>query len=252
MIDLSLLNPQLDGDPFFFSGNEVGILLIHGLTATTAEVRVLANKFLTEGWTISAPLLPGHGTSLLDLEKCHWKDWVLSAERAYLDLAEICPYVFVGGESMGGLLAAHLAGKYSRISGVLLYAPAFSAHRLWLTPLIQYFLRFKSKPNLNDGLPWKGYKYHSTKAGVQLLWLQNAVKQNISKINQPLAMFLGKKDHTISLNTAEAVFDRIPSVDKTIHIYGESSHCMILDSEVDQIATDSITFIQRILNSKTD
>jgi esterase/lipase len=101
-------------------------------------------------------------------------------------------------------------------------------------------------------LPWKGYKYHSTKAGVQLLWLQNAVKRNISKINQPLTMFLGKKDHTISLNTAEAVFDRIPSVDKTIHIYGESSHCMILDSEVDQIATDSITFIQRVLNSKTD
>jgi len=252
MIDLTILNPDLDGNSFFYSGNNVGILLLHGLTATTAEVRLVADKFKTQGWTISAPLLPGHGTSLLDLEQCQWMDWASCVERAYLDLARICPFVFVGGESMGGLLAAHLAVKHAAISGVLLYAPAFSAHRLWLTPLIQYFFRFKSKPNLNDGLPWKGYKYHSVRAGVQLLRLQNTVKRNIYKINKPLAMFLGKKDHTISLKTAETVFDRIPSVDKTIHIYGESSHCMILDREVDQIAEDSIQFIHKVLNRKTD
>ena len=35
------INPHMDGSSFFFPGGPVGILLIHGFTATTVEVRAL-------------------------------------------------------------------------------------------------------------------------------------------------------------------------------------------------------------------
>ena len=37
-------NPQLEGDDFLWKGNPTGVLLIHGFTATTAEVRLIAEK----------------------------------------------------------------------------------------------------------------------------------------------------------------------------------------------------------------
>ena len=60
-------NPQLDGNPFFYKGNKVGFLLIHGFTATTTEVRLLADKLHKDGYTVSAPLLPGHMTTPEDM-----------------------------------------------------------------------------------------------------------------------------------------------------------------------------------------
>jgi carboxylesterase len=171
---------------------------------------------------------------------------------AYQSLAKRCGQVFVGGESMGGLLACFLASMHPEIAGLLLYAPAFRARRLWLTPIVHYFYRFQVKKNQDDRILWKGYKYHSTRAGYQLFLLQRVMESRFSIIHQPLSMFLGKRDNAISLSAAETVFDRIPSRNKSFHIYGESGHCMILDREKEIITNDSIRFIQDVLREKTE
>ena len=54
-----ILNPELEGGSFFWKNGETGVLLLHGLTATTAEVRPLAKSLLKEGYTVSGILLPG-------------------------------------------------------------------------------------------------------------------------------------------------------------------------------------------------
>ena len=117
-------NAHLAGDTFFWPGNEVGILLLHGLTATTAEVRLLAEKLHAKGYTISAPLLPGHGTQPEDLNETTWHDWAWTAEKAYQHLATVCDHVFIGGESMGGALALYLTAQHEEVAGVMCYAPA--------------------------------------------------------------------------------------------------------------------------------
>ena len=55
-----LHNPDLAGETFYWESGKVGVLLVHGFTATTTEVRLLAQCLHAEGYTISAPLLPGH------------------------------------------------------------------------------------------------------------------------------------------------------------------------------------------------
>ncbi len=252
MVDFTLQHPELDGNSFTYDGDSIGILLLHGLTATTAEVRLFANNLRQYGWTISAPLLPGHGTSLLDLERCRWQDWTKQAEESYRNLARRCTRVFIGGESMGGLLATYLASIFPEIAGILLYSPAFRARKLWMTTIAHYFVRFKRKSNLNDGLLWKGYKFHSTRAGYQLLKLQLRMEKQYHLIHQPMAMFLGKLDTTIDLVAAEAIFDQIPASNKSFHIYGASTHCMLLDRELDKITTDSVQFIDNVLSDKRE
>ena len=121
-----ILNPELEGGSFFWKGGETGVLLLHGLTSTTAEVRPLAKRLLSEGYTVSGILLPGHGTMPENLSQTHREDWVKASEEAYNELKRECSSVIVGGESVGALLALRLASDHPEIKGLLLYAPAMS------------------------------------------------------------------------------------------------------------------------------
>jgi carboxylesterase len=105
-------NQHLPGTSFFWEGGSTGILLSHGYTATTAEVRPVAQLLHTRGFTVAGPLLPGHGTDPLEMIRYRWQDWAVALEQSYRELAQRCDTVFIGGESMGGLLSLYLANKY--------------------------------------------------------------------------------------------------------------------------------------------
>jgi len=62
-----IVKPHLDGSSFQLPGNRTGFVLLHGFTATTTEVKPLAERLHHEGYTISAPLLPGHDSHPDDL-----------------------------------------------------------------------------------------------------------------------------------------------------------------------------------------
>ena len=83
MSDSFIRNPQLEGDAFFWQAGKTGALLIHGYTASAAEVRLLGQYLHARGYTISAPLLPGHNTFPADLNRQRWTDWTRAAEQAY-------------------------------------------------------------------------------------------------------------------------------------------------------------------------
>src|SRR5512134_2949565 len=116
-------NPQLEGGAFLWSAGRTGVLLIHGFTATTAEVRPLAKVLRQNGYTVAGPLLPGHGTTPEQANRARWQQWVAAGEAAYRQLAGRCDQVVVGGESMGGLIALYLAAQHPEVAAVLAYAP---------------------------------------------------------------------------------------------------------------------------------
>lgn len=249
-MDKTLYNPTLAGGSFFLQGSRTGILLIHGFTATTAEVRLLAQKLYNDGFTVSAPLLPGHGTNLDDLNQIHWEVWISSVEESYRDLAAGCDRVIVGGESMGGLLSLYLAYRYPEISMVLAYSPAIKVHSLWKSQFVYPFVRYQAKKNLDDGLAWQGYRYNPTRAGKQLYRMQQYMNSRYSQVRQPVAIFLGGLDETIDLQKARQIYDLLPSTAKAFYFFEQSSHCMILDRDLDQIHDQSLKFIRQNLQSK--
>ena len=70
----NLKNPHMEGDSFLWEAGPVGIVLSHGFTATTTEVRLLAKALHEKGYTVAGPLLPGHGTRYQDMNRCRWQD----------------------------------------------------------------------------------------------------------------------------------------------------------------------------------
>ncbi len=238
-------NAHLDGDEFYYEGStKTGLLLLHGFTATTTEVRLLAECLVKTGYTITAPLLPGHGTHPDDLNKVRWQDWVDHAETAYLALKEKVDEVVVGGESMGGLVALMMAARHPEIKGVMTFAPAIKVPLLWLSPVIALFTKWLKKENKDDGLAWKGYLVNPSKGAVQLLKLQKTVKQELPKIRQPLLLVTGGYDRTISPESKEILLEKVGS-QKIVSVHmAHSGHCIILDKElpdVCQLARDFIS-----------
>jgi carboxylesterase len=245
-----LHNPHLDGEAFYWKAGPVGILLSHGYTATTAEVRLLAKNLHEQGYTVAGPLLPGHGTVPADLNRVRWQDWVATAEKTYQQLKKDCAKVFVGGESMGGVVALALAGEHPEIAGVLCYAPAI---QLTLTPadrlklyLGSLFLPEIARASLDCSDKWQGYPGLPLKGAIQLLQMQTAVRARLGQIHQPVLIFQGRKDTTVAPAAGEIIQQGIQSTVKELHWMENSTHPVTLDVELDEVTRLTVEFLQRV------
>jgi carboxylesterase len=248
----TLQNPHLDGEPFFWEAGPTGVLLLHGLTATPAEVRLLAQALHQAGHTVMAPLLPGHGTRPEDLNEVRWRDWAWEAEQAYHFLATHCDRVFVGGESTGGVLALHLATKHAEIAGLLCFAPAIQMAlptselvRLYVAaPLMEAI----PKKNVGTNPYWQGYKVNPLWAGVELVRLGREVRRNLAQVRQPVLVVQGRHDETIDPASGQIILEGVSSEMKELYWMAESGHVILLEEERDKIARLTLDFINRCLN----
>src|SRR5688500_19188980 len=129
---------SMSANEFRFDGHRPeGVLLLHGLTGTPAEMRVLGESLAADGYSVHAPLLPGRGTRPEDMHSLCWEDWMDAALRAYDALAERHESVGVGGVSAGGTLALDLALRRGP-AALLLYATALAIRDriAYITPYI--------------------------------------------------------------------------------------------------------------------
>lgn len=243
-------NPDLDGSAFFWPGKPVGILLIHGFTATTVEIRPLAEFFHKAGFSVAGPLLPGHGTTAEDLNTKHWKEWVAAADQSYQLLKSTCEKVIIGGESMGGLISLFLASIHPEIGGLLLYSPALRVKKLRRTQIARFFIPIMAKHNTGktkEPLPWQGYTVYPVKAAYQLFRFQQFVVPCLRRVNQPALIMQGAKDRTIDPNSSKVIFDAIASRQKELVWKKNSGHCVVLDTEYEDVMANSLAFVESIL-----
>jgi carboxylesterase len=248
-------HPELDGSSFFWPKGEISVLCLHGFTATTVDVRHIASTFVDHGYSVSGPLLPGHGTTPEEMNRTNWQDWFQTAEKSYLDLQRDHKTVFVLGESLGGLLALHLASKYPRIAGLMLLAPALIIRKLWLCKIIFPFREYIYKPYVlkkksEDAMLWQGYNVLPLKAGASFFDFQQIVKKELEKVTVPALVFQGRKDTTIDPMSSFIVHNEIGSSDKELVWLPDSGHVILLDRQSSEVEIACLEFVQRILTAQ--
>ncbi len=138
------------GAAFDLPGGPEAVLLIHGFTATPAEMRPMADLLSREfGWRCLAPLLPGHGTTLEDLDRYTCTDWFKAAAKACDTLLRDHERIHVAGISMGALLALELfRERPEKFHSLCLLAPPVFLRtplqrivaRLLRVPVFSYFV----------------------------------------------------------------------------------------------------------------
>lgn len=250
-IPYPIVNPHLPGDPFFWEGGSVGVLLLHGLTATPAEVVPLGRLLHNAGYTVSGPLLPGHGTYPEDLNRVTWHDWTWEAEQAYQYLATVCDRVFVGGESTGAVIGLYLASQHPEIAGVLNYAPAIQL-ALPVSDVVKLyavapFIEFMPKEQAGGHARWQGYPVNPLRGVMELIRLGREVRRLLPEIKQPLLVVQGRHDKTIDPQSGELIIEGAQSELTELHWMEESTHVVIIDPELDAIAALTLQFMDKVL-----
>lgn len=249
-----MINPALDPSRFEFEGGSTGILLLHGYTAATPEMRPLGEFLASKGMTVVAPLLPGHGTSIEDLNTRSWREVADAAADELYRLQGKCDRVFVGGLSMGGLLTLHLGQRCPGIAGLIPMAAALYLRDPMsrLLPFIKHII--PSIPKSKDihvslvdaeseALMWS-YDRNPLRFAAEVIKLMHHVRERLGEIDLPMLAFHAARDRTVSDKAADALVRRTASQDVELVILQNSGHCLSIDGERDLLCAKTWQWIQ--------
>ncbi|HSD11335.1 MAG TPA: alpha/beta fold hydrolase [Candidatus Binatia bacterium] len=252
---------DLSGDErvraFAFEGGTIGCLLLHGFTGTPCEMRPLGQRLAERGYTVCAPLLPGHGTRVEDLAPTTWKDWYATALASWEELTAKTSVRVVAGLSMGALLALHLAhARPAEVCAVAALAPALqlASQRsaeiaLWLRWLPR---RLAIVPKRNSKLPGIGrstpaYDEIPLRSLASMIVLQRRVRSELPEITAPTLIVEGGRDDTVSQDAGAAIESALGSPIKSRIRFPMSGHILTEDVEANAVITAIESFFEAVL-----
>ena len=232
--------PRHIGEPYLLHHEETdrGVLLIHGLMAAPEEVREWADFLYSQGYTVYAPRLAGHGTSAVDLAQHSYDDWVDSVNRGHDILKTCCEQIVVAGFSTGAGLALHQAItkpeafaavisisaplKFKSISSV--FAEQLDQWNSFLRTLGIKRLRRDFVDNHPDN-PHINYSRCPVRSIVQVKALMKKVYGVIPTLFMPALIIQASNDPKVAGRSGRRIYNRISSPDKTyrdvhFHLHG--------------------------------
>jgi len=225
----------------------VGVVLVHGFTGTPYEVRYLGEQLWRAGWSAYAPLLPGHGTTIGELERTTWHDWLAAVGEAIERLQKRHRHVALVGQSLGGLLALVSASRRRDICAVVsLAAP------LWLRGLAKWAARLPLRtlpkiggsdardPRVRAENP--GYRAIPMRALRQVLDVMRVADAALPAITQPVLVVHAQNDHTAPVACAQRIAERARA--RRVRILPRSYHLIAADVERDVVAAEVLAFIR--------
>ncbi|MGE4299482.1 MAG: alpha/beta hydrolase [Desulfovibrionaceae bacterium] len=209
---------------------DTACLLIHGFTSSPFEMEPIARALAGAGVRVHSVLLPGHGTTLADLDATTFADWVAAAEAAFLDLRRAVARVSVVGMSLGGSIGLALAERHDPAALMTIATPVY-LYRLFpwegtdrRLPLVR-FLRHvrplwparRHTPEELAIAPFQGYEGVTP---LNALWsfIQGlkAVRRDLPRITCPLLAVHCPTDATTPPGNAQAILDGVSSMEKRV------------------------------------
>ncbi len=247
-------HPWLDPTSFYIEGGSVGALLIHGFTGAPVEMRGLGDFLAAQGYTVSGPLLPGHGTTVEDLSGRRWTEWAAAVKDAYDELSSRCDQLFVAGMSLGTLLTLNLVAEYTA-AGIALFSPAiFFSNPLikisWIANLLPITVPQDSAgSDLVDPEADKRCWCYETipgRAAHQVNLLNRRVRRILPSVTVPVLVVMSRGDAQLKYESGPYVVDHIGSQDKTLLTLENSGHNIMVDAERERVWARTADFMARL------
>jgi carboxylesterase len=233
-------------------GSRVAVLVLHGFTGSPASLRPWAEDLHRRGYSVSMPLLPGHGTRWQDLQGARFQDWYAAAEDAFTKLCTEHDQVFVAGLSMGGTLGLALAQEHGReVAGLMVVNPMMATRRkdVKLLPILKHAV--PAFPAIGNDIKKPGqdelaYPKTPLKAVASLFATLPRLRDRLSQVTQPLILFFSAEDHVVDSSSREAILARVSSRDVEEVVLENSYHVATLDNDAPLIFQRSAEFIERL------
>ncbi|WP_066192458.1 MULTISPECIES: alpha/beta hydrolase [Gracilibacillus] len=238
-------------EPFMFKGGEHAVLLLHGFTGHSADVRMLGRFLNEKGYTCYAPIYRGHGKSPEALTEVTADQWWQDVQEAYQYLQDSgYQKIAIAGLSLGGVLALHLACNYPVTGVVTMCTPMFFDNEEQLTIGFRQFakeykeLEDKDEETINEEIE----QLLSKASGLfqQIASSIANVKENVDMLYAPTFVIQAKQDEMINTDSAKYIYENVETDKKEIKWYENAGHVITFSKVKDQLHEDIATFLESL------
>ncbi len=238
-------------EPFTFEKGPRAVLLLHGFTGHSADVRMLGRFLEKHGYTSHAPIYRGHGQAPEKLIQTTPADWWEDAVQGYHHLKELgYEEIAVAGLSLGGVLSLKLANSFPVKAAIPMCAPMFFDNERQLTAGFKHFAKqYKQLEKKDEKTVQKEMELLMdasqpmfTQIGISI----EDVQKQIDTIYTPTMIVQARLDQMINPKSANYIYENIESESKQLNWYEESGHVITLDKERDQLHDDIYTFLESL------
>lgn len=242
--------------PEFFPGEKgkPGILLVHGFTGSPYELRFLGTFLAQQGFTVSIPRLPGHGTNSQDLLMSCWEDWYRRVVDSYLDLKQQTEEVYCVGLSMGGVLTLLLASQFP-IKKMMVAAPALEVFdkNIVFTPIIAPFIPALKKtyvpdPDDSPELQSLRMRYQTRiwiKPGAELWKLIRVARKRLTSIQAKTLVIVSEEDRTVPTSVTSRIQKALGNEQVKTLILQKSSHLITCNVDKEFVASQTLEWFSQ-------
>ncbi len=236
-----------------------GVLLLHGFGDTPQTLALLARKLHKSGYSVYAPLLPGHGRNIEAFGKSGAADWIAASKSALKEMRGRHNSVSIVGLSMGGALAVLLAAELDDIPALVLIAPylgmsrrlrlAASTHWAWEKFVGE--VNSRDPRSIHDPIEREKNLAYGAITGRPLFELSKVVKlarKSLSGVEGPTLIIQSREDPRCPPDVAEFALEALGAQEKKLIWTEGAGHIITVDYGRERVFTE----VESWLKTHTD
>lgn len=237
--------------PFLFEAGSRAVLLLHGFTGSSADVRILGRFLEKNGYTSHAPHYKGHGVPPEELIVTSPEEWWQDVLNGYNTLKQAgYEEIAVAGLSLGGVFSLKLALQQP-VKGVITMCSPMSMRTtdMMFKGVIEYAQQYKKQEGKNEQkieLEIEAIKNTGMASLPQLPQLIQEVRQSIDLLYAPILVVQSRQDAVIDPKSANIIYNNVESIQKELKWFEHSGHVITLDKERDQLHEDVLAFLNSL------
>jgi len=234
--------------PFLFEAGPRAVLLLHGFTGSSADVRMLGRFLEKHGYTSLAPHYKGHGVPPEELIETGPIDWWQDVQKAYNELKERgYNEIAVAGLSLGGVLGLKLALS-EPVKGIVTMCSPMTMRTtdVMFQGVLEYAHEYKKRERKSVEQIEAEVAIIKERGMTSLPELQQFVvgmSKEIDMLYTPIFIVQSRNDRVINPKSAEILFEGVESTEKQLKWFKESGHVITLGPEKEQLHEDILMFL---------
>ena len=234
--------------PMTLEGGNKAVLLLHGFTGSTKDVKRLGEYLQQRGFTVHAPIYKGHGIEPEALLQTTAEDWWEDVVEGY-NFLESKGYkeIAVVGISLGAVFSLKVAEKFPVKACVSMCAPIKrDSVKGLFTRLYNYARVYKSfEKKSPDQIISELHELRiSSKDSLEkVTFLTEETREELETIKAPTLVMQGALDDELYQESAPYIMENIKANEKDIIWYENSGHIITLDKEREKVCKDVYEFL---------
>lgn len=235
-------------DPFIFEESEdTAVLLLHGFTGNSSDVRQLGRYLQKQGITSKGPHYEGHAEppeNILESSAYIWWKQVLEAYDALTEKGY--KNIFAMGVSLGGVYALKLATKREVTGVVTICSPMYiKTETEMFEGFIKYAKAFKKREGKSpEEIEREIEGLTITSTLNEIREIIGDTKAHLDDVYVPTLVVQSRDDKVINPDSANIIYEGISSDDKDLLWLENSGHVPTIGEEKEFLFEKIYQFIQ--------